>query len=85
MDPGELPAHLPELTQVEEMIIARSHIQIIVYRYRSHQYHYSGYYVSFIQNTVKTVDMLPNLPSELDIVVLRPSNQVIEGDPRFQR
>jgi hypothetical protein len=22
MDPGELPAHLPELTQVEEMIIA---------------------------------------------------------------
>ena len=38
-----------------------------------------------MQNTVKTVDMLPNLPSELDIVVLRPSNQVIEGDPRFQR
>ena len=29
--------------------------------------------------------MLPNLPSELDIVVLRLSNQVIEGDPRFQR
>jgi ATP-dependent DNA helicase PIF1 len=29
--------------------------------------------------------MLPNLPSELDIVVLQPSNQVIEGDPRFQR
>jgi len=29
-------------------------------------------------------DMLPNLPSELDVVVLRPSNQV-EDDPRFQR
>ena len=38
-----------------------------------------------MQNIVKTVDMLPNLPSELDIVVLRPSNQVIEGDLRFQR
>ena len=38
-----------------------------------------------MQNTIKTVDMLPNLPSELDIVVLRPSNQVMEGDPRFQR
>src|SRR5277367_3520411 len=37
-----------------------------------------------MQNTVKTVDILPNLPSELDVVVLRPSNQV-EGDPRFQR
>jgi hypothetical protein len=31
IDPGELPAYLPELTQVEEMIIALCHIQIIVY------------------------------------------------------
>ena len=85
MDPGEIPAHLPELTQVEEMIIARSHVQMMVHRYRGHQYHYSGHCISFMQNTVKTVDMLPNLPSELDIVVLQPSNQVIEGDPRFQR
>jgi hypothetical protein len=29
--------------------------------------------------------MLPNLPSELDIVVLRPSNQVIGSDQRYQR
>jgi hypothetical protein len=85
MDPGELPAYLPELTQVEEMIIARCHVQMMVYRYRGHQYHYSGHCVSFIQNTTKTVNMLPNLPSELDIVVLRPSNQVMEGDQRYQR
>ena len=26
MDPGDIPAYLPELTQVEEMIIARSHM-----------------------------------------------------------
>jgi hypothetical protein len=37
-----------------------------------------------MQNNVKTVDMLPNLPSELDIVVLRPSDQVIESDPRYR-
>jgi hypothetical protein len=85
MDPGELPAHLPELTQVEEMIIARCHVQMMVYRYRGHQYHYSGHCVSFMQNTTKTVSMLPNLPSELDIVVLRPSNQVVESDQRYQR
>ena len=36
MDQGDLPAHLPELTQVEEMIIARSHVQMMVYRYRGH-------------------------------------------------
>ena len=26
MDPGDVPAHLPALTQVEEMIIARSYV-----------------------------------------------------------
>ncbi|PVH68415.1 hypothetical protein DL98DRAFT_391768, partial [Cadophora sp. DSE1049] len=83
MDPGEIPAHLPALTQVEEMIIARSHVQMLVHRYRGHQYHYSGHCVSFMQNNIKTVNMLPNLPSELDIVVLRPSNQVMEDDPRY--
>ena len=85
MDPGELPAHLPELTQVEEMIIARSHVQMMVHRYRGHQYHYTGHCVSFMQNTVRTVDVLPNLPSELDVVVLRPSDQVMQDDPRYQR
>jgi hypothetical protein len=83
MDPREIPAYLPELTQVEEMIIAWSHVQIMVHRYYGHQYHYLGHCVSFMQNTMKIVDMLPNLPSELDIMVLQLSNQV-EGDLRFQ-
>ena len=38
-----------------------------------------------MQNTVKTVDVLPNLPAELDIVVLRPSDRVVKDDPRYQR
>jgi hypothetical protein len=70
MDPGEPPAHLLEVTQVEEMIIARSYVQMMLHCYSGHQYHYLGYCVSFMQNTVKTVDMVPNLPFELDIVVL---------------
>jgi 3-oxoacyl-(acyl-carrier-protein) synthase len=49
MDPGDVPAHLPVLIQVEEMIIARSHIQMMVYRYRGHQYHYSGHCVSGLE------------------------------------
>ena len=84
MDPGEVPAYLPALTQVEEMTIARSHVQMLVHRYRGHQYHYSGHCVSFMQSNVKTINMLPNLPSELDIVILRPSNQVMEDDQRYQ-
>jgi hypothetical protein len=83
MDPGEVLAYLPALTQVKEMIITRSYVQMLVHRYRGHQYHYSGHCVSFMQNNIKTVNMLPNLPSELDVVVLRPSNQVIEDDLRY--
>ena len=83
MDPGVFPAHLPVLTQVEEMIIARAHVQMVLYRYRGHQYHYSGHCVSFMQNMVRTVDMLPNLPSELDVVVLRPSDHV-ENETRYR-
>lgn len=85
MDPGDVPVHLPVLTQVEEMIIARSHVQMLVHRYRGHQYHYSGHCVSFMQSTIKTVSVLPNLPSELDIVLLRPSDQVMESDPRYRQ
>jgi hypothetical protein len=33
---------------------------------------------------VKTGDILSNLPSELDIAVLRPSNQVMEDDSRYR-
>ena len=32
MDPGIVPNHLPELTQVEEMVIARAHVQMLVKR-----------------------------------------------------
>ena len=70
MDPGEIPAYLLAFTQVEEMIIAYSHMQMLVHWYQGHQYHYSGHCVSFMQNNIKIVNMLPNLPSKLDIIVL---------------
>jgi len=38
MDPGVIPSHLPELSQVEEMVIARAHVQMLVKRVRGHQY-----------------------------------------------
>lgn len=38
MDHGEVPTDLLALTQVEEMIVARSHVQMMAHRYRGHQY-----------------------------------------------
>jgi hypothetical protein len=37
-----------------------------------------------MQNNVKTVDILPNLPFKLNIVLLRSSNQVIEDDLKYR-
>jgi hypothetical protein len=84
MDLGEFPAYLLTFTQVKEMIIARSYVQILVYRYRGYQYYYSGNCVSFIQNTVKTVNILPTLPIELDIFLLQPAESVIRTDDRYR-
>jgi hypothetical protein len=84
MDPGVVLSHLPELSQVEEMVIVRAHIQMLVKRVHRHQYQYTGHCVAFMQNIVQTVDMLPNLPSELDIVLLRPPEHLTD-DTRYRR
>jgi len=70
MDPGIVPAHLPALTQIEEMVIARSHVQMMIKRYRGHQYQYTGHCVSFAQEIIKTVSILPNLLEELNVILL---------------
>src|SRR6266566_5353432 len=57
---------------------------MLVKRVRGHQYHYTGHCVTFMQNIVRTVDVLPNLPSELDIVLLRPPESCTD-DPRYRR
>jgi hypothetical protein len=82
MDPGPVPPDLPELIQVEEMVIARAHVQMLVKRVRGHQYQYTGHCVTFMQDIVRTVSVLPNLPSELDIVLLRPPGDC-EDEPRY--
>ena len=82
MDPGAVPDYLPELSQLEEMLIARSHVQMMIFRYRGHQYRFSGHCVSFMQNTVRTVSVLPNLLTELNMVLVRPADT---GNEAYER
>jgi hypothetical protein len=72
MDPGEMPDGLQPLTQVEEMLIARAHVQMVMKHVRGHQFHYSGHTVTFLQDIVKFSSSLPLLPEDLDIVMLKP-------------
>ncbi|KAK0707071.1 hypothetical protein B0T26DRAFT_806689 [Lasiosphaeria miniovina] len=72
MDLGNIPDELPELTQVEEQLIARVHVYIDVRLIRAQQYRFSKHYVSFLRDTGSLFDQLPRLPRELDIIILRP-------------
>ena len=73
LQPAPVP-NLPELTEIEEQLIARIHVAIQVRQVRGQQYKYSGHVVNFLRNTAHVYEALPLLPRDLDIVVLRPSN-----------
>jgi hypothetical protein len=84
MDPGVVPSCLRDLTQMEEMIIAKAHCHMIMKRVRGHQYHYTGHAVCFWQNNVTFIDALPSLPKHVDIVLLRPHGARM-GEERYKR
>ncbi|KAJ5894970.1 hypothetical protein N7495_006661 [Penicillium taxi] len=52
MHPGQLPT-LPELTQVEEMLIARVHVFMEVRLVRGQQFKYRGHIVNFLRDIGK--------------------------------
>ena len=74
LDLGPTPAHLPALSEVEEMLIARAHVHVQVRQIRGQQYQYSGHTVSFMQNTQKLYTKLPLKPKELNILLLKPAS-----------
>ena len=70
IDPGIVLSHLLELIQVKEIVIVQAHVQILIKRIYRYQYHYTGYYITFIQNIIQTVNILLTLLSKLDIILL---------------
>jgi hypothetical protein len=83
LDLGPVPSFLPILTAVEELLIARVYVYLQVVRVRGQQYRYTGYVCCFGQNTLKTWRQLLWLPTELDILVVRPT--VVEGGEYLSR
>ena len=70
MDPGEVPDELRDLTEVEEMLIARVFPVMSVYRLRGGQHGYREN-VNFPQDVQEFTTKLPRDPSSLDVVVIR--------------
>ncbi|KJZ70103.1 hypothetical protein HIM_10506 [Hirsutella minnesotensis 3608] len=83
LDFGEVPGNLPDLTMVEEMLIARVHVHVKVLQVRGAQYNYRGHVVHFFRNVGRLFEELPVLSEELDIVLLRPPD--MEEGARFQQ
>ena len=71
-DVGSIPEHLPELTQIEEQLIARVHVHLQVWQVKGQQYKYKSHIVNFMQNTPKVYNKLPLLPTDLNISCSKP-------------
>ncbi|KAJ5942032.1 hypothetical protein N7516_002200 [Penicillium verrucosum] len=50
MQPDEMPPMLPELTQMEEILISRVHVFLEVRLIRGQQYRYQGHVVHFLRD-----------------------------------
>ena len=55
-------------------MIARAYIHIQIKYTRGYQYFYKKHIISFLQNVTKIFNILPLLPKEFDIVIIRPPN-----------
>jgi hypothetical protein len=70
MDPGSQPSELANLTQVEEMLIARVSPILQVTHAIGGQYKYKGHTISFPQNIEHIYKSLPCPIKELPIIIV---------------
>jgi hypothetical protein len=60
MDPGDVPEELATLSMIEQLLIARIHPVVSVYRVKGQQYKYSGNIINFPKNVTKFAKTLLN-------------------------
>ena len=80
MHPGPDPSELglPELTQMEEIMISPVHVLLQVWQVRGGQSKYKGHICNFFRDVGRLHSRIPHLPQECDIVILQRRNA--EGD-----
>ncbi|KAF6834321.1 mitochondrial dna helicase [Colletotrichum plurivorum] len=83
MDFGDVPAHLPQLTYIEEILISRIHCAVDLCQVRGVQYAYKGLTINFLRNVAKVHDQLPLLPQDVDVVLICPRNA--DNNPGLRR
>lgn len=71
-DPGPLPAHLPPLKEIEELLIAPYHPHVCAIQIRGAQYKYQGHVATIARNYIKIVDRLPRTNADLSMIIIKP-------------
>jgi hypothetical protein len=70
MYPGDGASHLPELTQMEEMLISPVHALVQLWQIRGGQTKYTGHTCNFPRETAVFHAKVPLLPEECDIIIM---------------
>jgi len=70
MYPGLVSPHLPELTQMEEMLIAPIHALVQLWQVRGGQYKYTRHICNFSQENAVFHGKVPMLPEECDVLII---------------
>jgi ATP-dependent DNA helicase PIF1 len=70
-DPRGVPAHLPQLTFMEEQLIARVYVNQYVYFRRSDTIASKGHCINFQQDPSEIANDLPRLAADICVIVIR--------------
>lgn len=71
MDPGPDVQNLPELTQMEEMLISSVHALTQLWQVNSGQYKYTGHVCNFPRKTAIFHKKVPLLPEKCKIIIMQ--------------
>ena len=71
MDPRDIPEELQDLTEIEEMLIARAFTVMSIYRLCGGQYGYRGNVVNFPQDICEFATWLPQHPLSLEVLIIQ--------------
>lgn len=67
---GEVPGELRQLTMIEQILIARVHPVVSVFKIRGQQRAYSGHVMNFVQHVENIATRLRHNPRNIDSVII---------------
>lgn len=83
IDPGPVPPELQDLTYIEQLLIARVHSIVSIFRIKGAQYGYSGNVINFRQNISEYIKRLPIHPKNLPSTILF-NKETAVGNVQFE-